>query len=297
MLSPGGTVLGLLALLALPVAAQEQATRPERAPQDDGVLTFDDIPWEQGPALGDLGEEAQVKVPEGCLFTKGKGVGMFMELTENTTSPNERGVVYCETRQDTTAAGWFVVFSYEASGYVKDDERDQLDADAILTSLRKAQDAGNAVRRERGYGTLSVDGWAVAPFYDAETNNLTWATRVSASDGGHSVNHSVRLLGRGGVMNADLVAGPDQYEQVRPTFAAMVGDFTFKTGHRYAEWRSGDKVAEYGLTALVAGGGVALAAKSGVLAKFWKLIVAGFAVVVAGLKRLFGRSGEKQPTA
>ncbi len=302
MFRPAGAALGLLALLALPAAAQKPATRPEAgpeaaAPQDDGVLTFDDIPWEQGPVLGDLGAEAEVKVPEGCLFTKGKGVGMFMELTENTTSPNERGVVYCEVQQDTSSSGWFVVFSYDASGYVKDDERDQLDGDAILKSLREAQDAGNEVRRERGFGTLTVDGWAVAPFYDAETNNLTWATKISASDGGRSINHSVRLLGRGGVMNVDLVAGPDQYEQVRPIFASMVGGFTFKGGHRYAEWRSGDKVAEYGLTALVAGGGVALAAKSGLLAKFWKLIVAGFAAVAAGFRKLFGKSEDKQPTA
>jgi len=45
----------------------------------------------------------------------------------------------------------------------------------------------------------------------------------------------------------------------------MIGGFSYSSGYKYAEWRSGDKVAAYGLTALVAGGaGVALV-KSGLL--------------------------------
>ena len=74
-----------------------------------------------------------------------------------------------------------------------------------------------------------------------------------------------------------------------PTFDGMVGGFTYSPGYKYAEWRSGDKVAAYGLTALVAGGaGVALV-KSGLLVKFWKLIVIGFAAVFGMLKRLWSR--------
>lgn len=219
-----------------------------------------------------------------------------MELTQNTTNPNERGVVYCEGEAEN---GWFVVFTYDASGYVKDDERDELDPDAILTSIREGQEAGNQERRKRGWGTLSIDGWTVKPYYDSATNNLTWATALSESSGGHSVNHSVRLLGRGGVMHVDLVAGPESYQAVTPIFNDLVGGFTFRNGHQYSEWRSGDKVAAYGLTALVAGGVGAAAAKSGILAKLWKVLVAAGVAAAAGLKSLFGRkkSGEANTSA
>jgi len=79
----------------------------------------------------------------------------------------------------------------------------------------------------------------------------------------------------------------------------MITGFTYVPGHKYAEWRPGDKVAAYGLTALVAGGaGVALA-KSGLLVKFWKLIVAGIAAAAAAVKRMWakltGRRNEMQP--
>lgn len=251
-----------------------------------GQVAFDDIPWTQGPATGDLGAEAQVQVPAGCLFTGQAGTKMFMDLTQNPVSGNERGVTVCNMAEGQEP--WFAVFTFDPSGYVRDDERDQLDAGALLENIQRGTEASNRVRKDRGWETITVEGWVREPFYDTGTNNLTWSLTV-ASAGGRSVNHSVRVLGREGVMHVDLVADQAQLQTALPLFARLVSGFSYKGGHRYAEWRQGDKVAEYGLTALVAGGaGVALA-KSGLLGKLWKLIAAGVAAALAGLKRLFGR--------
>lgn len=258
---------------------------------------LDKIPWAKGPTKGLLGHEAAINVPAGCVFTGMDGVGAFLEATENNASGNERGVLLCPANgaNDT----WFVLFSYDESGYVRDDEGSSLDADAILESVRRGTEAGNRERKRRGWGTLTVEGWATKPFYDRATNNLTWAITAHDNTGGRTVNHSVRLLGRGGVMHADLVTTPEALSGLVPTFNAMIGGYTYSPGYKYAEWRSGDKVAAYGLTALVAGGaGVALA-KSGLLVKFWKLIVIGFAALLGALKRLWskitGRRSEMQP--
>ncbi len=257
----------------------------------------DKIPWAKGPTRGALGSEATISVPAGCLFTGVDGVKMFLQLTENIASGNERGVVMCQG--DQSGDPWFVLFSYDKSGYVRDDEGSNLDADAILETVRRGTEAANRERKSRGWGTLSVDGWATKPFYDRTTNNLTWAITAHDNTGGRTVNHSVRLLGRGGVMHADLVTTPTQLDALVPTFNGMISAFTYQPGQKYAEWRPGDKVAAYGLTALVAGGaGVALA-KSGLLVKFWKLIVAGIAAAVAAIKRMWrkltGRRNEMQP--
>jgi len=258
---------------------------------------LDKIPWAKGPTKGMLGSEATINVPAGCLFTGMNGVKAFLEATENNASGNERGVVLCPANG--TSDTWFVLFSYDKSGYVRDDEGSSLDADAILESVRGGTEAGNRERKRRGWATLSVEGWATKPFYDRGTNNLTWAITAHDNTGGHTVNHSVRLLGRGGVMHADLVTTPEALTGLVPTFNGMIAGFTYSSGYKYAEWRSGDKVAAYGLTALVAGGaGVALV-KSGLLVKFWKLIVVGIAALVGALKRLWsritGKRNEMQP--
>jgi uncharacterized membrane-anchored protein len=82
----------------------------------------------------------------------------------------------------------------------------------------------------------------------------------------------VRLLGRGGVLKVDHVSGPAAFERALPTFNELVASTNFVPGQKYAEWRTGDKVAEYGLTALVAGGGGAAAMKLGLFGKLWKVI-------------------------
>jgi uncharacterized membrane-anchored protein len=266
----------LLAVTAFPSAAQK--------PQ----LTFEDIPWEYGPTVGKLGQESQVSVPQGCVFTGEEGTRLFMELTENTSNPGERGVMLCPGVNQNDSE-WFVVFTWDPAGYVKDDERGSLDAEAILKSLRRGQSAANQELESRGWATLNIDGWLERPYYDETTNNLTWATLLSSSEGNKSANHSVRLLGRGGVMHVDLVATPEQLESVMLPFSDIVAGFGFNAGHRYAEWRAGDKVAEYGLTGLIVGGGLVAAAKSGLLAKLWKVVVAAVVAVGAAIKKFFRR--------
>jgi uncharacterized membrane-anchored protein len=73
-----------------------------------------------------------------------------------------------------------------------------------------------------------------------------------------------------------LVLDPVLVESVVPKF---------NPGRSYSDFRASDKVAEYGLATLVAGGATAVAAKTGLLAKLWKLIAAGIAAMVAFLKR------------
>jgi uncharacterized membrane-anchored protein len=240
--------------------------------------------------VGPLGKEARVSVSDGCAFAGVEGTKKFLTLTQNPTNGDERGTVLCTVlRSAVDTSGWFAVFEYDASGYVKDDEKSTLDVDAILASLREGMEAGNKVRRQRGWTALQLVGWERPPFYDPQSNNLTWATRLRDEDGSETINHSVRLLGRGGVMSVDLVVDPMDYQASLAPFSRLVAAHEYNSGFRYAEWREGDKVASYGLTALVAGGAGALAVKSGLLGKLWKVIVAAGVAVLAGIKKLFSR--------
>ena len=266
---------------------------PARA-QDSAGTAFSKIPWERGPMTGDLGKEAQVRVPDGCLYTGDEGTRQFMELTQNPVGGNERGTVFCRILdgKGETQSTWFAVFEFDDSGYVKDDEKQSLDGDAILASLKEGNAAGNKERKQRGWEAIYLDGWQSAPHYDDRTQNLTWATRLHGEDDAKVLNHSVRLLGRGGVMSVDLVVSPRDYERALPAFDAIVADFRYKPGQTYAEWRQGDKIASYGLTALVAGGAGAVLVKTGLLQKFGKAIVVAFAGAAAAIKKLFTGKGK-----
>lgn len=261
------------------------------------------IDWQDGPTIGKLGSIAQISIPSGYKFTGKDGTRRVMEITQNPASGHELGSLIPTAKDQ----NWFVIFEFEDTGYVRDTEKDKLDAAAMINTITKATEESNKVRAEKGWDAFHVVGWSREPYYDSQTHNLTWAILGQSQPAGkpeeQSVNYSVRMLGRQGVMRADLVLSPAETTRVLPEFQNLLAGFSFVPGQTYADWRKGDKVAEYGLTALVVGGAAAAALKSGLLLKFWKLIVAAFVALAAAIKRLFaylkrlftGRAAEETP--
>lgn len=238
------------------------------------------IPWERCPCEGALGSVAKISIPEGFVFVGENGVKEFLTATQNPSDGDELGVLAPVAQN----ANWFVLFSFQQTGYIKDDEGANLDADAILESIRKGTAASNEERRKQGWSPLEITGWQRKPFYDAASHNLTWGIGAT-SDGDPLTNYNVRLLGRRGVVSANLVGDPTEVTAAASTFNDLLRGFEFTTGNRYAEFVQGDQVAAYGLTALVAGGAGAALAKSGLLAKFWKVIVVGVVALAGAIKK------------
>ena len=140
-----------------------------------------------------------------------------------------------------------------------------------------------------------VGAWTGTGVDSMGTINLTWGLRIRNSTGGESINWEVRLLGRKGVMNAQLVVAPEDLHASLPSFDQLLAGFAYKDGQRYAQYVEGDHTAEYGLGALVAGGAGIAALKLGFFGKFWKFIVAGVAMLAAAAKKLWGKvAGEKK---
>jgi uncharacterized membrane-anchored protein len=266
-----------------PTAEEKQALR---------ARFLAEIEAREGPFVGDLGSASEIDVPEGFVFAGAKGTQHFLEMNQNPTAGDEVGMLM--PWRDDDLGSWFVCFSYRDTGYVKDDEKDKLDADALLARMRESTKAGNEERKKRGWEPLDLVGWTRAPFYDPATHNLTWATRLKSSHG-ESVNWSTRLLGRKGTVDVDLVVNPDKLDASLPKFQQAIAGFRFRPGERYAEYRAGDKVAEYGLGALVLGGAGVAAAKTGLLAKFWKVIVLGFAAVASFFRRMWAKIAGSRP--
>jgi uncharacterized membrane-anchored protein len=274
-----------LALMMLPAHAY-QADKPQSP--------MAKIKWTKGPATASLKDIAEVKVPEGYMFAGAEDTKKLLKAMGNPPSGSEIGFL------SPTSMVWFVVFEYNKTGYVKDDDKDKLDPDAMLKSIKAANVEGNRERKKMGAPALNVTGWEQPPKYNPETHNLEWAIR-GESEGNQIVNYNTRLLGREGVMEVSLVVDPDKLAATMTDYQSLLSDYSYKQGQRYAEYRQGDKIAKYGLAALVTGGAAVVAVKSGLLAyillfakKLWVLLVAGVAAVVKFFKRLVNGGGRRK---
>jgi uncharacterized membrane-anchored protein len=257
---------------------------------------LDSVKWQEGPSVGNLNGIAQLQVPSRYQFAGADDTRTIMTAMHNSVSGEEVGFIAPEAKD----SNWYVVFEFDKSGYVPDNEKNSLDADAILKSLRDGQVADNKNRQAKGWSTMAVLDWVQKPRYNELTHNLEWSFRLQDNSTGNvGINYNTRYLGREGVMNVTLVVDPASYDETLSRFQDVMNGFSYNHGHSYSEFRPGDKKAEYGLTALIVGGAAAVAAKTGLfkwlgasIVAFWKLIVVGIAAIGAFFKKLF--SGKKE---
>jgi uncharacterized membrane-anchored protein len=192
-------------------------------------------------------------------------------------------------------AGWGVIVTYEADGHVKDDDADTIKYDKLLKDMQEETQESNAERTKLGYPAMTLVGWAETPHYDKASHKLYWATELKAAgDPVSGLNYKIRVLGRGGVLVLNAVAGIDQIEKIRGEMKQVTAFSEFTPGNQYADFDSKtDKTAEYGIAALVAGG---VAAKLGLFGKlfalllvFKKFLIIGIGALVVGIGKFFGR--------
>lgn len=194
---------------------------------------------------------------------------------------------------------WAVVVTYSDEGYVSDEDAAKIDYAEMLTEMKQSMREENGARKEAGYGTVDLVGWAVPPRYDGSAKKLYWAKELSFNGSAeHTLNYDIRVLGRHGYLSLNAVADMTELAQVQKGMQELLPMTEFDAGARYADFdASTDKVASYGLAALVGGG---LAAKAGlfakiglVFAKFWKLLLIGVVAIGAGIRRVFAGKKEK----
>src|ERR1051325_5112175 len=197
--------------------------------------------WISGPASVSLGDEAQLKVPQSYKFADAQGA---RALLTNGVPKRLAGVLAPDS------GGWLAVISFADVGYLADPSAEKLDAAAILSSLSDQNGVRSREQAKQGPAASSTLDWELRPLYDAADHTLEWALREE-SKSGSVVTHTVRVLGRRGVLNVVVTRPYRGFSDLAPV-KQLVKGLAFREGERYADYRSGDKLAASGLTALIA---------------------------------------------
>jgi uncharacterized membrane-anchored protein len=217
----------------------------------------------------------------------------------NPPGSETQGAVVPADTEPFSDEGWAVIVTYEDEGHIDDSEAAEIDYDAMLKDMKSGTEDANAERTEAGYQAVHLVGWAEKPRYDSTTKKLYWAQELNfEGNENHTLNYEVRVLGREGVLSMNAVASMTQLSQIRSDMGPLIEVAEFNPGQRYAEFDpKTDRLAEYGLGALIAGtvaGKLGLFAKLGVfLLAFKKVIIGAVIALGAGLFKFFGKKKDQ----
>jgi uncharacterized membrane-anchored protein len=241
---------------------------------------------------------ATVRVPDGLRFLNGSDAQtVLVKLWGNPPMSEPLGLLMPASAGPLNPEAWAVIVTYEEEGYVKDQDAEKIDYADLLKQMQKDAREANKERAKQGYSTVELVGWAAPPRYDKTVHKLYWAKRLKFSDNDDdTLNYNIRILGRRGVLNVNAVAAMSQLPEIERSAPQILAAVDFNPGNRYADFSeaSGDKVASYGIAALVAGG---VAAKLGLFKGLWifllgakKFVIIGVVALAAWLRKLFGKN-------
>lgn len=257
----------------------------------------------------------EISVPQaGARFRLGSGFRyleqddarkVLEQLWGNPPDTDVLGMVVPTAQPLESDDSWAVVVTYSDDGYVSDEDAAKTDYDKLLKEMKSGAEDENEARRKAGYETVALVGWAVPPRYDSASKKLYWAKELDFEGSKqHTLNYDIRVLGRRGYLSLNAVSGMSELATVQSGMQQLLPMTEFDTGSRYADYdASSDKLAAYGIAALIGGG---IAAKSGLLAKLGLLLLGlkkllipiGIAIVAFGKKvsGMFRRDRGAGPT-
>lgn len=246
----------------------------------------------RGPATVPLLNQATLAVPEQLVFVPKEEAGRILRSYGNITSKYLLGIVTNRGPGDEV----LIVIHFEKDGYVADEDAHDWNADDLLAELRRNNERANEDRVARGFPRHKLIGWIKKPTYDGTRHHLVWSV-ASANENEpegkeNVVNYNTFALGREGYLSLNLVTHTSLVDAQKPIAHALLDGLAYVPGKRYEDFnRATDKIAAYGLAALV--GGIAakklglFALAFALVAKFAKLGVALVAAFGVGLVKTF----------
>jgi len=277
-------ILCLLATLVL--RADDPA--PAKSDADSEAALAASLKWQTG-VIDIKNGLAKINLTDDFRYLDAQDSNKVLhDLWGNPSDPTVLGMIFPKDKGPLDPGSWAVTVSYEGDGYVKDDDADKIDYTSMLKDMQNRAHDDNAERVKEGYPTIDIIGWAAPPRYDKATHKLYWAKDIKFDDDKEdTLNYDIRILGRRGVLVLGAIAQMNSFDEIDKKTPEILSMVDFQAGNQYTDFDPKvDKIAEYGLGALVAGGVIAGAAKLGIFAILAKFFVAGFKFILVGLVAL-----------
>jgi uncharacterized membrane-anchored protein len=233
----------LLGLLAVATGAHAQDSQNKQEQAERAIVAG--FQWRDGAVAVDEAK-ASFNLGENFRYLGAADARKVLEqLWGNPPDDSVLGMVVPKGRGVLDDTGWAVVVTFSDEGYVSDEDAAKIDYAEMLQDMQDEDKEINEARKEAGYGSLELMGWAEPPHYDAASKKLYWAKELKSEGSEHNtVNYDIRVLGRRGYLSLNAVARMQELPEVKAGMQQLLPMVEFDPGARYADYdKSTDKVA------------------------------------------------------
>lgn len=278
--------VALLFTSLLAVASLAQDAPPEKEPGQgippEQILEKLQIKTQSG-TIKLPGGLAELNLPPDLGYLDPQQTKRVVEdLWGNPPGDTYLGMIVQDAKDVLAQNGVSAIITYDNSGYISDKDAASINYTEMLQTMQAGEAEANQQRQAQGFQTIHLVGWAEAPHYDASSNKLYWAKEIAfAGEPNHTLNYCIRALGRQGVLELNFVSGIQELPRVKQLAPQVLSAVQFTSGNKYADFNpSTDRVAGYGIAALVAGG---VAAKAGLFKVLIAALIAGKKLIIVGV--------------
>lgn len=252
---------------------------------EERAKAFQSLEWNEHGSHELKLSNSKIDLPKGYFILLGDQAKKERLINgDSSSSETIDAVIYSEDDKNN------VILEFYPEGYISLDDWDKVDANAMLTEISEGTEAANKERAKIGLEPLHVVGWIKPPYLNRKTNTVYWS--IEGKDDENSFVNSIALrLSRNGYEKFTLMTDKETFTSGPNVLQKMLRVHNFDSGYRYEDHVPGDKMAEYGIAALVAASvGAKIAKATGlflILKKFGALILGAIAGIFYKIKNYF----------
>lgn len=199
---------------------------------------------------------ATLSVPKGYKYLDSISSSFVMtELWGNSPAPTY-GLLFPDSVDPLSQNFTFAIdITYNDDGYIDDENSDDIDSDALFEHMIEDADIVNQMREKQGYPRLELIDWASKPFYNKVEHKLHWAKEYKVDqDSIHTLNYNIRILGRYGYLNLNVIGNIDVLPLVQSNLNEFLDGINFNQGYRYEDFDpKTDSKSEFSIEELILG--------------------------------------------
>ncbi|WP_338768108.1 DUF2167 domain-containing protein [Bernardetia sp. ABR2-2B] len=203
----------------------------------------------------DLAGVALLSVPKGFVFIEGNAVKSPYRIACDSIEylgclvaiPNENTL-------DSVAKPPFIIeLVYIETGYIPDTTIFKTPEDFFWNDILHTNYRKNKNIKKNGCDTLTIQSWAMKPYFLENEHQLQWAVSCS-SDKKKYIRHSTHKLGRYGVLEMNISTSPSHLLEVNSQIPLLTSSIDFYKGFRHEDFDPNfDNLAAFGFAGILAG--------------------------------------------